>query len=54
MLSAILLIVILLISGCFRIYFKHKYDVTGHLREVERASLRHEKITHKITSTINS
>lgn len=50
MLSATVLIVILLISGLFRIYFKHKYDVTGHLKEVERASQRHEKITHKATA----
>ena len=47
MLYALVIITILIISGIFRVYFRHKYDVTSHIEEVERAGQRHEKITKK-------
>lgn len=47
MLSALIIISILIISGVFRLYFKHKYDVTEDIQRVERASQRHEKLTKK-------
>lgn len=42
MITALVIIAIILVSGGFRTYFKKKYDVTNHLEEVKRAT-RHNK-----------
>lgn len=53
MMTALAFIVIIVISGLVRKYFRHKFDVQEHLTKVDRAYIRHEKIS-KITSTTHS
>ena len=45
MMTAVTIIVIILLSGASRIYIRHKFDVTAHIKEVERAAKRHEQVT---------
>ena len=53
MMTALAFIVIIMISGLVRRYFRHRFDVQEHLTRVDRAYKRHEEIT-KTTSFTHS
>lgn len=43
MLTALVIIVIILVSGSFRIWIRHKFDVSEHLDAVTQAAQRQQK-----------
>lgn len=45
MMTALAFIVIIVISGLSRKYFRRRFDVQEHLTKVDRAYKRHEIIT---------
>ena len=48
MVTALVLIGIILLSGGFRTYFRHKFDVTQHLDNVARAAQRQQKAKQRL------
>jgi hypothetical protein len=40
MVSALVIIAIILVSGGARMYFRHKYDVTEHFKDIDAATAR--------------
>lgn len=50
MLTALAFIVIILVSGGARTYFKHKFDVSEHLEDVARALQKNKKAKQRLHS----
>lgn len=50
MLTALVIIVIILVSGSFRIWIRHKFDVTEHLDAVAEAALRQQKAKTRLSN----
>lgn len=48
MLTAFALIAIILLSGGARAYFRHKFDVSEHLEEVQRALQKNRKAKQRL------
>lgn len=48
MMTAFAFIVIILISGGARTYFKHKFDVSEHLQNVERALQKNQRAKQRL------
>lgn len=48
MLTAFAFMVIILVSGGARAYFKHKFDVSEHLQEVNRALQKNKRAKQRL------
>lgn len=48
MLTALIIIVIILISGSFRIWVRRKFDVTEHLDAVAQAAQRQQRAKQRL------
>lgn len=48
MMTALGIIVIILVSGGARTYFKHKFDVSEHLDEVARALQKNKRAKQRL------
>jgi len=48
MLTALAFIVIILASGGARAYFKHKFDVSEHMDDVQRALLKNQRAKQRL------
>lgn len=48
MLTALAFIGIILLSGGARAYFKHRFDVSGHLDDVARALQKNKKAKQRL------
>lgn len=44
MMTAAIILAIIIISGASRLYIKKRFDVSGHIQEVERASKRNDNV----------
>lgn len=48
MMTAFAIIVIILVSGGARAYFKHKFDVSEHMDDVQRALLKNQRAKQRL------
>lgn len=53
MLTAAVIIFIILISGGFRAYFRHKFDVSEHIESVAQAARRQQNAKTRLQNVQN-